>query len=91
MIEWYKLGVHCSPIIRVTKRVAVPVRMIISRSNLLYSCPRQSTSICTSVFHLIFLASEKVFKDFFFPESMMNSFFLCHVLDLIEINHESEN
>lgn len=46
------------------KRVAVLVYMIISRStNLLHFCPRDSNSICTFVFHLIFLASKKAFKD----------------------------
>lgn len=74
------------------KRAAVPVYVIISRSaHLLRVCPRESTSICTFVSYLIFLASEKAFKDFFFPERMINSFCLCHVLDFIEINHESRN
>lgn len=46
------------------KRVADLVYMIISKSpNLLHFCPRNSNSICTFVFHLIFLASKKVFKD----------------------------
>lgn len=58
-------------ILRPTKRVPVLVYIIISRStNLLHSCPRESTSICTFVFQLVFLASEEALKDFFPPQSI---------------------
>lgn len=46
------------------KGVADLVCMIISRStDLLHFCPRNSNSICTFVFYLVFLASKKAFKD----------------------------
>lgn len=65
LTEGHKLGIHGSRIPRLAKRVAVLVYMIISRSaNVFYNGPRESISICTFVFHLIFLASEEALKNF---------------------------
>lgn len=77
--------------IRLANRVPVLLYMIMSNSaNLPSPWPRVNFNWYFWVPPVIFSEWEGLQQFYFFPECVINSFFLCHVLDWIGINQESK-